>query len=80
MNASTAGQRQIRQNALREVTTGAFWNCRSNLSLLRDSERLNQIKAGFSADLFHAACVTFDIQKRSVQNAFQRFILHARTA
>ncbi len=70
MNASTAGQRQIRQNTLREATTGAFWDCSFNLSSLRDSERLNQIKAGFSADLCHAARVTFDIQERSFKTLF----------
>jgi putative toxin-antitoxin system antitoxin component (TIGR02293 family) len=70
MNASTNSQRQIRQNALREVTTGAFWDCSSNLCLLRDSERLNQIKKGFSADLFQAVRVTFDLQERSFKTLF----------
>lgn len=70
MNASNTSQRQLRQKASREEMTGAFWDASFDQSLLKDSERLNQIKKGFSADLFKAASVTFDLQERSFKTLF----------
>jgi len=70
MNPLTTSQRQLRQKASHEEMTGSFWDASCNRSLLKDSERLNQIKKGFSADLFKAARVTFDLHERSFKTLF----------
>jgi len=68
MSASTTGRRLARKkDESREVVIAAFWDFSSNRNLLKDSERLRQIKEGFSAHLFQAVQVTFDLQERSLE-------------
>lgn len=71
MNTSATEQRKTKQkNVPREVMIAAFWNCSSNRNLLKESERLIQIKEGFSAHLFQAVRVTFDLQEHSFKTLF----------
>ncbi|MDR6609053.1 antitoxin Xre/MbcA/ParS toxin-binding domain-containing protein [Pseudomonas synxantha] len=51
----------------REVEIAAFWRFSSNRELLKDSERLHQIKVGFPAHLIHAFRMTFDLQDRNLE-------------
>ncbi|MCU1751302.1 MbcA/ParS/Xre antitoxin family protein [Pseudomonas sp. 6D_7.1_Bac1] len=68
MPTSTTTRRQTRTtDESREVMIAAFWDFSSNRNLLKDSERLFQIKAGFSAHLFQAFRMTFDLQERSLE-------------
>ena len=46
----------------------AFWGFTANRDQLDDSERLLQITEGFSAHLFRALQVTFDLQDRDVES------------
>lgn len=71
MSALTIGQTQARQKDVsREVLTAAFWDLSSNRFLLKDSERLMQIKKGFAADLFQTVRIAFDLQERSFATLF----------
>jgi hypothetical protein len=75
MSASTTGRRQTRKNdESREVVIAAFWSFSSNRYLLNDSERLRQFKEGFSAHLFQAVRVTFDLEDRSLEALFNASI------
>lgn len=68
MNTSTAARRPARKkDDPREVGIAAFWRFSFNRDLLKDSERLSQIKAGFPAHLAQAIRLTFDLQERSVE-------------
>lgn len=51
----------------REVGIAAFWRFSSDRDLLKDSERIHQIKAGFPAQLVHAFRLTFDLQERNLE-------------
>lgn len=68
MPTSTTTRRQTRTTGeSREVTVAAFWDFSANRNLLKDSERLSQIKEGFSAHLFRAVRMTFDLQDHSLE-------------
>ncbi|CAN7542615.1 MULTISPECIES: type II RES/Xre toxin-antitoxin system antitoxin [unclassified Pseudomonas] len=58
----------------REVLIAAFWNFSANQNLLKDSERLFQIREGCSARLFRSVRMTFDLQERSVEALFSMSI------
>ncbi|MHC8349786.1 type II RES/Xre toxin-antitoxin system antitoxin [Pseudomonas sp. RT4P38] len=51
----------------REEGTAAFWLFSCNRELLKDSERIHQIKVGFPASLVQAFRLTFDLQERNVE-------------
>lgn len=51
----------------REVLIAEFWAFSSDRDLLKDSERLLQIKEGFSAHLFRAVRMTFDLQENCLE-------------
>lgn len=51
----------------RESLIEAFWKFTSDRSLLKDSERLLQIKKGVSANLIRAVRVAFDLQERKLE-------------
>lgn len=68
MNTSTTARRPARKkDDPREVGIAAFWRFSFNRDLLKDSERLQQIKVGFPAHLVQAIRLTFDLQERSVE-------------
>ena len=68
MNAATTAQRLTRkQDETRQTGVAAFWNFSSNRDRLKDSERLLQIKEGFSANLFQAVRVTFGLHEQSLE-------------
>lgn len=68
MNTATTSQRLTRkQDETRQTAIVAFWSFSANRDTLKDSERLHQIKEGFSASLFQAIRVTFDLQERSLE-------------
>lgn len=67
MSTATADQRQEKKKeALRNLGANEFWAFSSHRHLLNESERLDQIKAGFSAHLFQAVRMTFDLQEQSL--------------
>jgi len=55
-----------KKNDPREVEIAAFWRFSSDRDLLKDSERIHQIKIGFPAQLAHAFRLTFDLQERNL--------------
>jgi putative toxin-antitoxin system antitoxin component (TIGR02293 family) len=68
MNTSTAARRQaLKKDELRTVGFAEFWRFSANRVDLNDSERLLQIKMGFSAHLFQAVRMTFNLHERSVE-------------
>lgn len=68
MSTATTTQRLTsKQDQARRTVIAAFWDFSSNRDTLKDSERLHQIKVGFSASLFQAVRVTFDLQERSLE-------------
>lgn len=68
MNASTAIRRPAaKKDESSEMGIAAFWRFSFNRELLKDSERLQQIKAGFPASLVQALRQTFDLQERNVE-------------
>jgi putative toxin-antitoxin system antitoxin component (TIGR02293 family) len=68
MPTSTTTWRQTKTtDESREVLIAAFWDFSANRILLKDSERLSQIKEGCSAHLFRAVRMTFDLQERSLE-------------
>lgn len=68
MNTPTTARRQVnKKGELRDAAIAAFWDFSANRILLNDSERLLQIKAGFSAQLFQVVRIAFDLQERSLE-------------
>ena len=68
MNTQTTASRQVnKKGELRDAAIAAFWDFSTNRVLLNDSERLLQIKAGFSAQLFQVVRITFDLQGRGLE-------------
>ena len=68
MNTPTTARRQVnKKGELRDAAIAAFWDFSVNRVLLNDSERLLQIKAGFSAQLFQVVRITFDLQGRGLE-------------
>ncbi|KFE43920.1 antitoxin [Pseudomonas syringae] len=68
MNDATTAQRLTKkQDETRQSGIAIFWDFSSNRGALKDSERLLQIKEGFSANLFQAVRVTFGLQEHSLE-------------
>jgi putative toxin-antitoxin system antitoxin component (TIGR02293 family) len=68
MNTPTTARRQVNNKGeLRDAAIAAFWDFSANRALLKDSERLLQIKAGFSAQLFQVVRIAFDLQGLSLE-------------
>ncbi len=67
VTSATVLQSTKKQNEPRNESVQAFWRFSSNRDSLKDSERLKQIKEGFSAELVHAFRVTFALQERSIE-------------
>lgn len=71
MNTSTAGPRRTRlKYSARNVMNAAFWDYSASQYLLKESERLLQIKNGFPAYLFQAVRGTFELRERSFKTLF----------
>lgn len=65
MGTSPATRRPAKKQAVsREEGIAAFWRFSSPRQSLTDSERLQQIKVGFPADLIQALRLAFDLQDR----------------
>jgi putative toxin-antitoxin system antitoxin component (TIGR02293 family) len=66
MNCSEAERRQNEKKG-RSTTSwaGEFWQFSSSRQLLKESERLLQIKIGFPAHLFQAMVLTFNLPQHS---------------
>jgi hypothetical protein len=54
-------------NESHEALINAFWNFSADRNSLQDSERLLQIKERFSAHLFRAVRIIFDLQEHSLE-------------
>lgn len=54
-------------NAAQNFLIDIFWNFSSQVHGLRESERLQQIKAGFSPELVDAMLATFDLSDTHVE-------------
>ena len=67
MKTSTTARRQPRRKKSREAVIAAFWDFSADRNSLQDSERLLQIKEGFSANLFRAVGITFDLPEHSLE-------------
>ena len=68
MKTSTTARRQPRKkNESREIVIAVFWEFSSNRAVLKDSERLLQIKEGTSPDIYHALRVTFDLHRLDLE-------------
>lgn len=75
MNTPTTARRQLnKKGELRDAAIAAFSDFSANRVLLKDSERLLQIKAGFSAQLFQVARIAFDLHGRSLEMLFNASI------
>jgi putative toxin-antitoxin system antitoxin component (TIGR02293 family) len=61
-----AGRQSKKKEGSREVVIATFWDFSCNRNLLKESERLLQIKEGISADLYHAIRVTFDLPQHNL--------------
>ncbi|MHC8381903.1 type II RES/Xre toxin-antitoxin system antitoxin [Pseudomonas sp. LB3P14] len=73
MGTSPATRRPAKKQAVsREEGIAAFWRFSSPRQSLTDSERLQQIKVGFPADLIQALRLAFDLQDRHLET-----LLHA---
>jgi len=66
MNSSATARQARKDDESRCVDVAEFWRFSAHQELLKESERLHLIKAGFSAHLFRAVRVTFDLQERNV--------------
>lgn len=67
MSTSAAERRQEqKKEELRTVGAKEFWAFSSRRYVLKESERLLQIKSGFPAHLFQAMRLTFNLQERSL--------------
>ena len=64
---TTTLHRPSKKDELRNAAIAAFWEFISNRDLLKESERLLHIKAGFSAQLSQVVRITFNLQDRSVE-------------
>jgi putative toxin-antitoxin system antitoxin component (TIGR02293 family) len=68
MGASPASRRPAKKNEVsREEGIAAFWRFSSDRASLTDSERLQQIRVGFPADLIRAFRLAFDLQDRHLE-------------
>ena len=68
MSTSPATRRPAKKQAVaRAEGIAAFWRFSSPRESLTDSERLQQIKLGFPADLFQAFRWAFDLQDRDLE-------------
>jgi len=68
MSVSIAAQRPAKKNdETREAGIAAFWHFSAAREMLKDSERLDQIKEGFPAQLAYAVRQTFDLQERNLE-------------
>lgn len=68
MNTPTTARRELNTKVeLRDAAIAAFSDFSTNRVLLNDSERLLQIKAGFSAQLFKVARIAFDLHGPSLE-------------
>ena len=75
MRTSTATRRPAKNKAVsREEGIAAFWRFCSPRQSLTDSERLQQIKVGFSADLIQAFRLAFDLQEHHLETLFHASI------
>lgn len=66
-NSPATGRPAKKQTVAREEGIAAFWQFSSDQESLTDSERLQQIKVGFPADLAHAFRLAFDLQERHLE-------------
>lgn len=84
MSSSTATRRPTKKKyGSREEAIGEFWRFSFDRALLTESERLQQIKVGFSADLIRALRLAFDLQDRQLEillNASQSTLDRRRRA
>ena len=67
MEATTGSLRSARKSDAHDTGVEVFWDFSSKRDLLKDSERLGQIKEGFSAALVPAFRVTFNLKERNVE-------------
>jgi putative toxin-antitoxin system antitoxin component (TIGR02293 family) len=68
MSTSTAALRPPKNKGEpREAGIAAFWSFSSARELLKDSERLHQIKEGFPAQLVYAIRQTFELNERNLE-------------
>jgi putative toxin-antitoxin system antitoxin component (TIGR02293 family) len=68
MSVSIAAQRSAKKGEQpRAAKIAAFWRFSSNRQLLHDSERLLQIKKGFSIHIAPVFRITFNLQKREME-------------
>jgi len=67
MEASPSTLRAAKKADPHDAGVEMFWSFSSNRDSLRDSERLEQIKEGFSAGLVPAFRMTFNLQERNVE-------------
>lgn len=67
MSTATADRRQEKKKeVLRSVGVSDFWDFSARRNQLNESERLHQIKEGFSAHLIQAVRVTFDLPEHGL--------------
>lgn len=59
--------RAAKKNDPHDADVEAFWSFSSNWHLLTDSERLEQIREGFPAELVPAFRMTFNLQERNIE-------------
>ena len=68
MNSSMTAQRQAsKKEELHDAAIAAFWEFSANRDLLNDSERLLEIEAGLSAQLFPAVRIIFELQDSNLE-------------
>lgn len=67
MQASPGSLRSAKKGDPHDAGVEVFWSFSSSRDTLRDSERLEQIKEGFSAGLVPAFRMTFNLQERNVE-------------
>jgi len=68
MNTQTTARRQVnKKGELRDTAIAVFWDFSTNRVSLEDSERLLQIKAGFSSQLLQTVRIVFELQERSLE-------------
>jgi len=67
MAASPSALRAAKRSDPHDAGVEMFWSFSSSRGSLKDSERLEQIKEGFSAGLVPALRMTFNLQERNVE-------------
>jgi putative toxin-antitoxin system antitoxin component (TIGR02293 family) len=68
MNTQTTARRQVnKKGELRDTAIAVFWDFSTNRVSLEDSERLLQIKAGFSSQLLQTVRIVFELQEHSLE-------------